>query len=53
METLLIDQQVAESFLPKLAVELSAKGVTVKGDQTVHINTDSSYRIQIPRSPIG
>jgi glutamate-5-semialdehyde dehydrogenase len=35
METLLIDQRVAESFLPKLALELSAKGVAVKGDEKV------------------
>ncbi|RZO69593.1 MAG: glutamate-5-semialdehyde dehydrogenase, partial [Limisphaerales bacterium] len=35
METLLIDQRVAESFLPKLALELSAKGVAVKGDERV------------------
>jgi len=35
METLLIDQHVAESFLPKLALELSAKSVAVKGDAKV------------------
>jgi glutamate-5-semialdehyde dehydrogenase len=35
METLLIDQKVAKEFLPKLAIELAAKGVSVKGDQTV------------------
>ncbi len=35
METLLIDQKVANEFLPKLAIELATKGVSVKGDQTV------------------
>ncbi len=35
METLLVDRNIAEEFLPKLATELSAKGVSIKGDATV------------------
>jgi glutamate-5-semialdehyde dehydrogenase len=36
METLLVDRSIVQDLLPKLAMELAAKGVTVKGDQTVN-----------------
>lgn len=48
METLLVDQGIAEEFLPFLARELAARGVQVKGcEQTCRIlQNESSLKIE-------